>query len=108
MKQLDKAQASQDISAQMNFLTAQGMIPGGPLNMKGGDDDNIGNLSYFDIRARFYYTATIHDNFRIITNSKATPFPCKPPAVNAPGRKFLCRQKNQEPALQHQRFIHGL
>ncbi len=68
VKQLDKAQASQDLSAQMNFLTAQGMIPGGPLSMKGGDD-NIGDLSYFDIRARFYYTATIHDNFRIITKA---------------------------------------
>jgi len=31
-------------------------------------------------------------------NSKATPSPCKPPTVNAPVRKFLCRQKNREPA----------
>ena len=37
--------------------------------------------------------------------SKTAPSPCKPPTVRAPVRKFLCRKKNREPTLQHQRFI---
>ena len=64
------------------------------------------SIHYFDHTAHNYMNAVCDD--LDMKYSKATPFPCKPPAVNAPGRKFLCRQKNQEPALQHQRFIHGL
>ena len=63
----NKAQASQDIAAQLNSLSALGKIPTKPLDMKGADDDYIGNLSYFDIRARFYATTSIYDQLTMMT-----------------------------------------
>ena len=62
INRFNKAQAAQDIATQLNLLMD-------PLNMKGAEDDNIGNLSYFDIRTRFYYTAPISDNLTMIAKA---------------------------------------
>jgi len=54
VKSFDRAQENQDLAELMNMFYG--------LNMQAGDDDPIGDLSYWDLRARLYYHAIFDEN----------------------------------------------